>query len=91
MHLIIPKDYNPVLNTRDTEIAIKLVKDFFERELARQMQVSRAVVNGGLAELAAQGFVEIRPRQGAPWTLTFWRPANGRKSSIPWPSGSVWP
>lgn len=28
MHLIIPKDYNPVLNTRDTEIAIKLVKDF---------------------------------------------------------------
>ena len=36
-----------------------------ERELARRMQVSRAVVNGGLAELAAQGFVEVRPRQGA--------------------------
>ncbi|WP_367926336.1 FadR/GntR family transcriptional regulator [uncultured Ruthenibacterium sp.] len=35
-----------------------------ERELARQMQVSRAVVNGGLAELAAQGFLEVRPRQG---------------------------
>ena len=35
-----------------------------ERELARQMQVSRAVVNGGLAELAKQGFIEIRPRQG---------------------------
>lgn len=35
-----------------------------ERELARQMQVSRAVVNGGLTELAAQGFVEVRPRQG---------------------------
>lgn len=35
-----------------------------ERELARQMQVSRAVVNGGLAELASQGFLEIRPRQG---------------------------
>ena len=35
-----------------------------ERELAQQMQVSRAVVNGGLAELAAQGFVEVRPRQG---------------------------
>ena len=29
MHLIIPKNYNPVLNLRDTEIAIKLVKDFF--------------------------------------------------------------
>ena len=36
-----------------------------ERELAWQMQVSRAVVNGGLSELAQQGFVEIRPRQGA--------------------------
>ena len=35
-----------------------------ERELARQMQVSRAVVNGGLAELARQGFLELRPRQG---------------------------
>ena len=32
MHLIIPKNYNPVLNLRDTEIAIKLVKDFFETE-----------------------------------------------------------
>lgn len=36
-----------------------------ERELARQMQVSRAVVNGGLAELSQQGFLDIRPRQGA--------------------------
>ena len=35
-----------------------------ERELANRMQVSRAVVNGGLAELAQQGFLEVRPRQG---------------------------
>lgn len=35
-----------------------------ERELAQQMQVSRAVVNGGLAELAQRGFLEIQPRQG---------------------------
>lgn len=35
-----------------------------ERELARQMQVSRAVINGGLAELSQQGFLEVRPRQG---------------------------
>jgi len=41
MHLIIPKDYNPVLNLRDTEIAIKLVKDFFERELARALNLTR--------------------------------------------------
>ncbi len=36
-----------------------------EREIAQQMQVSRAVVNGGFAELERQGFLEIRPRQGA--------------------------
>ena len=35
-----------------------------ERELSRQMQVSRAVVNGGLGELEHEGFLEIRPRQG---------------------------
>ena len=33
MNLIVPKDYNPVLNLRDTEIAIKLVKDFFEQDI----------------------------------------------------------
>ncbi len=41
MRLIIPKDYNPVLNLRDTEIAIKLVKDFFEDELARALNLTR--------------------------------------------------
>ena len=41
MNLIIPRDYNPVLNTRDTEIAIKLVKDFFERELAKALNLVR--------------------------------------------------
>lgn len=35
-----------------------------ERTLAEQMQVSRTVVNSGLAELSNQGFLEVRPRQG---------------------------
>ncbi|MBR5345377.1 MAG: aspartate--ammonia ligase [Clostridia bacterium] len=41
MHLIIPENYNPVLDLRDTEIAIKLVKDFFETELARALNLTR--------------------------------------------------
>ena len=41
MNLIIPKDYNPVLNLRDTEIAIKLVKDFFETELSKALNLTR--------------------------------------------------
>jgi len=36
-----------------------------ERELCEKMRVSRAVVNAGITELARQGFLEVRPRQGA--------------------------
>lgn len=35
-----------------------------ERQLAEQMQVSRAVVNGGLTQLEKCGFVTIKPRSG---------------------------
>lgn len=41
MRLIVPKGYNPVLDLRDTEIAIKLVKDFFETELAKALNLTR--------------------------------------------------
>lgn len=36
-----------------------------ERELATNMQVSRAVVNTGIVEMAKKGFIEIKPRIGA--------------------------
>lgn len=35
-----------------------------ERELANQMQVSRAVVNSGIAEMAKKGFLIVKPRSG---------------------------
>lgn len=35
-----------------------------ERILAEQMQVSRAVVNGGIAELSRKGFLKVNPRSG---------------------------
>ena len=35
-----------------------------EREMAEQMKVSRAVVNGGINELRRKGFLEVLPRQG---------------------------
>lgn len=35
-----------------------------ERELAKSMQVSRAVVNAGITELARKGFLMIKPRVG---------------------------
>lgn len=35
-----------------------------ERTLAEQMQVSRAVVNSGIAELSRKGFLKVKPRSG---------------------------
>lgn len=38
---IFPNQYQPAMSIRETEIAIKAVKDFFERELARQLNLTR--------------------------------------------------
>lgn len=40
-HIYIPDNYVPALGLKDTEIAIKRVKDFFERELATQLNLHR--------------------------------------------------
>jgi aspartate--ammonia ligase len=39
--LIIPPDYNPALSVRETETAIKKIKDFFEAALAAELNLSR--------------------------------------------------
>ncbi|MBQ4065133.1 MAG: aspartate--ammonia ligase [Clostridia bacterium] len=41
MALILPKGYKSLLNTRQTQMAIKKVKDFFERDLAIQLDLTR--------------------------------------------------
>ncbi len=40
-NLIIPEDYKPSLSVRETEVAIKLLKDKFEKELARELNLTR--------------------------------------------------
>lgn len=39
--LKIPENYEPLMDIRETEEAIKLVKDFFERELAKNLNLTR--------------------------------------------------
>ena len=41
MSVMIPKEYKPLLDLRKTEVAIKKVKDFFERDLAIQLNLTR--------------------------------------------------
>ena len=40
-HLIIPNDYQPKLNLHDTQIAIKMLKDFFQGILGLRLNLSR--------------------------------------------------
>ena len=40
-NLMIPKDYQAFLSLRQTEYAIKKVKDFFERDLATELNLIR--------------------------------------------------
>lgn len=41
MNLVIPEDYKSPLSIRETEVAIKTVKDFFERALAANLNLTR--------------------------------------------------
>ena len=41
MTLILPKDYDPVLSVRDTQEAIKYIRDTFQKELGRELNLSR--------------------------------------------------
>ncbi|MCH5252602.1 MAG: aspartate--ammonia ligase [Lachnospiraceae bacterium] len=41
MNLLVPESYKPALDIRETEVAIKTVKDFFERALAANLNLTR--------------------------------------------------
>lgn len=41
LNFTIPKDYKSLLSLRDTEVAIKKVKDHFERQLAQKLNLTR--------------------------------------------------
>lgn len=40
-NLIIPKDYTPLLDKIQTEKGIKLIKDFFQQNLATELRLRR--------------------------------------------------
>lgn len=50
---IIPKDYKPMLNLIETEVAIKKIKDFFESNLAESLNLTR--VSAPIFVKGAQG------------------------------------
>ena len=43
MNFYVPEGYVPKIDLRETQIAIKIIKDFFQRELTRQLHLTRDV------------------------------------------------
>ena len=43
-HLTIPQGYVSPLTIRETEVAIKEIKDYFERSLAKSLHLTREIV-----------------------------------------------
>jgi len=52
-YLILPKDYNALLDLKQTEQAIKLIKDFFQQSLSSELRLRR--VTAPLFVLAGRG------------------------------------
>ena len=38
---MLPDGYEPAIDLKETQIAIKIIKDFFQRELAKQLHLTR--------------------------------------------------
>lgn len=53
MKLYIPKNYDPVLNVKDTQKAIKYIRDTFQREFGKEMNLER--ISAPLFVSAASG------------------------------------
>ncbi len=41
MNFIVPAGYTPDIDLKETQIAIKVVKDFFQKELTKQLNLTR--------------------------------------------------
>lgn len=89
MQLTIPKDYDPVLTLRQTQEAIKYIRDTFQKELGKEL---------GLSRISAPLFVEKSSGlnddlNGSEKAVSFTMKEMGTKRSksfILWRNGSGW-
>ena len=86
-HLKIPEGYSSPLTIRETEVAIKEVKDHFERALAKSLHLTR--VSAPLFVLPQSGMNDNLNGIERPESKSRTMPA--RKSFIPSQNGSDMP
>ena len=65
-HLITPAGYKPVLDLRETQVAIKEIKDFFQRELAKQLNKKKAAKEPAAPKAAAKPAAPVQQAAPAP-------------------------
>ncbi len=86
---IIPEGYASQLTLRETEVAIKRVKDFIQVKLAQALNLTR--VSAPLFVRRKPALTTICPARSGRFPLASRRwGALGARSSIPSPNGSVW-
>ena len=87
-NLILPKDYTSKLDIIETEIAIKLAKDTFERELASALSLTR--VSAPLFVQPETGLNDDLNGVERPVQFDVADIHADVKLSIPLPNGSAW-
>jgi len=43
MNFFVPAGYEPKIDLRETQVAIKIVKDFFQKELTKQLNLNPCI------------------------------------------------
>ena len=89
LNLKLPDQYDTGMSIRETEVAIKLIKDFFERELSEALALTRVSaplfvspdsgLNDNLNGIERPVAFGIKD-----WMTRRWR------LSTPWQNGSAW-
>lgn len=89
LNLKLPDQYDTGMSIRETEVAIKLIKDFFERELSEALALTRVSAplfvspDSGLND-NLNGIEPLLPLESRNWMTRRWR------LSTPWQNGSAW-
>ena len=89
LNLKLPDQYDTGMSIRETEVAIKLIKDFFERELSEALALTRVSAplfvspDSGLND-NLNGIERLLLLESRNWMTRRWR------LSTPWQNGSAW-
>ena len=87
MNFIVPAGYTPDIDLKETQIAIKVVKDFFQKELTKQLNLTR--VSAPLFVTPESGLNDNLNGVERPVPLISRKAEERQRLSTPWQNGNV--